>query len=592
MKNTALFFLILFGFTFQISAQKTAITAAEIQNHINFLASDELKGRQPGTPGDTEAAAYIRDQMKAAGLQLMGENGYQDFDLVTDVTLGHSNRLSIGIDVYRVEKDFMPLPFTSNAALSAAAAFVGYGFEIDNDSIKWNDYAGVDVKGKWAIILRGAPAIEGWDNVFQGNIGERIKVLTARDKGATGVIFVNGAEFDKDDQLLRLTYDKSTATAGIPVLQLKRSIIDNIMIPVVDSVAVIERKIKEQKSPSVYTLPVSISAIVEVNQKVATTHNVVGWLEGTNPTLKNEFVVIGAHYDHLGMGGPGSGSRAIDTVAVHYGADDNASGVAGLLELAGYFADRKNRPERSLLFIAFSAEEMGLIGSKYFVENPLIDLSKVDAMINLDMIGRLKKERTLSIGGTGTSTRSEAILDNLAKKTTIKLQYSKEGYGPSDHASFYGKDIPVFFITTGAHEDYHTPRDRAELINAEGEAEVVILTADLTTALANDPARLVFQEAGPKERQGGNGYNFKVTLGIMPDFAGTGDDGLRIDAVRPDGPAHAGGLLKGDRIVAIDGKAVGNIYDYMGRLKNLEAGTIITVDVIRDDKKMVFLIPL
>lgn len=591
MKNTALLLLFLFVFTFHVSAQKTAITTAEIQEHINYLASDQLKGRQPGTPGDAAAAAYIRDQMSAAGLQLMGEQGYQDFDLVTDVALGRSNRLSTGTDVYLVEKDFMPLPFTSNASLSASAVFVGYGFEIDTDSIQWNDYAAADVSGKWAVVLRGAPAIEGWDNVFQGIVGERMKVLTARDKGAAGVIFVNGAEFDSDDQLLRLTYDKSSATAGIPVLQLKRSIIDQIMISVADSIAVIERQIAAQKAPVVYKLPVSVSAIVEVEQKVATTHNVVGWLEGTNPALQDEFVVIGAHYDHLGMGGPGSGSRAIDTVAVHYGADDNASGVAGLLELAQYFADRKNRPERSLLFIAFGAEEMGLIGSKYFVENPLIDLSKIMAMINMDMIGRLKDHRTLSVGGTGTSAHSETILDDLARSSTLKMQYSKEGYGPSDHASFYGKDIPVFFITTGAHDDYHTPRDRSELINAEGEAEVVQFTADLVTAVANNDTRLVFQEAGPKERQR-HGYNFKVTLGIMPDFSGSGDDGLRVDAVRPDGPAHTGGLLKGDKIVAIEGKPVGNIYDYMGRLKSLEAGQIITVDVVRDDKKMVFLIPL
>jgi hypothetical protein len=591
MKNTALLFLILFGFAFHISAQKTAITAAEIQEHINYLASDQLKGRQPGTPGDEAAADYIRKQMTDAGLQLMGEEGYQNFDLVTDVPLGRSNRLSIGTDIYLVEKDFMPLPFTSNAALSAPAIFVGYGFEINTDSLQWNDYAGADVTGKWTIVLRGAPAIEGWDNVFQGMVGERMKVLTARDKGAAGVIFVNGAEFDTDDQLLRLTYDKSSATAGIPVLQLKRSIIDGIMIPVADSVAVIERKIKEQKSPVVYKLPVSVSAIVEVQQKVATTHNVVGWLEGANPAKKNEFVAIGAHYDHLGMGGPGSGSRAIDTVAVHNGADDNASGVAGLLELAGYFADRKNRPERSLLFIAFGAEEMGLIGSKYFLDNPLVDATQITAMINMDMIGRLKDHRTISIGGTGTSTSSEAILDDLAKPSTLKMQYSKEGYGPSDHAAFYGKEIPVFFISTGAHDDYHTPRDRAELIDAEGEAEVVAFTADLIKAIANNNDRLVFQEAGPKERQR-QGYNFKVTLGIMPDFAGSGDDGLRVDAVRPDGPAHAGGLLKGDKIVAIEGKPVGNIYDYMGRLKHLEAGQIISVDVIRDDKKMVFLIPL
>ena len=241
--------------------------------------------------------------------------------------------------------------------------------------------------------------------------------------------------------------------------------------------------------------------------------------------------------------------------------------------------------------MAFDAEEMGLIGSKYFVENPLVDLEEVMAMINFDMIGRLKPAKTVAIGGTGTSEETEQLLKDLEKNSGLEFKLSPEGFGPSDHAAFYNKDIPVFFISTGAHGDYHTPYDNVEAINALGEVMVVKFAEKLVKELANRDDMLTFQEAGPKTRAR-HGYNFKVTFGIMPDFTSTENDGLRVDAVRGDGPAFAGGMEKGDKIVAIDGKSVGNIYDYMGRLKNLEAGQIVTVDVIRNGKVEVLLIQL
>jgi len=319
--------------------------------------------------------------------------------------------------------------------------------------------------------------------------------------------------------------------------------------------------------------------------------NVVAMLKGSNPALAGQYIIIGAHYDHLGMGGQGSGSRMPDTVAVHYGADDNASGVAGVIELAEKLASEKGNIGRSIVFMAFDAEEMGLIGSKYFVENPLVDLEEVIAMINFDMIGRLKPAKTVAIGGTGTSEETEQLLKDLEKNSGLEFKLSPEGFGPSDHAAFYNKDIPVFFISTGAHGDYHTPYDNVEAINALGEVMVVKFAEKLVKELANRDDMLTFQEAGPKTRAR-HGYNFKVTFGIMPDFTSTENDGLRVDAVRGDGPAFAGGMEKGDKIVAIDGKSVGNIYDYMGRLKNLEAGQIVTVDVIRNGKVEVLLIQL
>jgi Zn-dependent M28 family amino/carboxypeptidase len=333
-----------------------------------------------------------------------------------------------------------------------------------------------------------------------------------------------------------------------------------------------------------------VSGHTDVRHKVERTRNVVAMVEGNDPELRSEYVIIGAHYDHLGMGGPGSGSREPDTTAVHNGADDNASGVAGMLEIAQRLASEKTN-RRSVVFIAFGAEEMGLLGAKHFVDHPLVPLRAVQAMINFDMIGRMNAERKVMVGGTGTSAESESILDALGKKRKFELSYSSEGFGASDHAAFYVKDIPVFFITTGAHDDYHTSRDDAALLDYASAGQVAEFGFDLLSELASRERRLAFQEAGPKAR-GGHGRGYKIALGIMPDFAGSGSNGLRVDAVRPEGPAGIAGMLKGDVITAINGKSVGNIYDYMARLKGLEKGMTITLDILREERRQVLIVQL
>jgi acetylornithine deacetylase/succinyl-diaminopimelate desuccinylase-like protein len=292
------------------------------------------------------------------------------------------------------------------------------------------------------------------------------------------------------------------------------------------------------------------------------------------------------------MGGPGSGSRALDTIGIHHGADDNASGVAMMLELAEKFAKTKGSHKRSIICLSFSGEEEGLLGSKHFVDDPGINLSKVDAMINMDMVGRLNKTNNLQIGGVGTAIGLKDLVYAKSDTSIIKLTLSEEGYGPSDHSSFYGKNIPVLFYFTGAHMDYHTPTDTWEKINFKGMIEISDLIFNVTKELASENSRLHFKEAGPKAETNRYPRRKGATLGIMPDFAGVIKNGLRADFVTPGKPAALGGMQKGDIITFINGKQVNNIQDYMFRMGQLKHGQTISVEVLRNDKKVVLVIQL
>jgi hypothetical protein len=312
-------------------------------------------------------------------------------------------------------------------------------------------------------------------------------------------------------------------------------------------------------------------------------------IESDDPVLKNEFVVVGAHFDHLGMGGKSSGSRFQDTVAIHNGADDNASGTAGVIQLAEKFVSIRKHLKRSIIFIAFTGEELGLLGSKEFISKPPVNLKNVVAMINLDMIGRLKSDtHVLSIGGTGTWAEADSVLKMIENGRSFNTAHSPEGYGPSDHASFYSENIPVAFFTTGAHDDYHSPADDIEKIDCESEVNILKMVYDLILNIAQMPVRPAFREAGPKQEAPRG--NLKVTLGILPDVVSNDNNGLRVDGVRKGGPAEKAGILKGDRIVAIQGQSVTNIYDYMARLSQLSSGQVVAVEIIRNNKKEVLLV--
>jgi aminopeptidase YwaD len=586
-------YLLLIGIIFLSNAVRAQyspeITVFDLQKQIGFLASDSLQGRKPGTPGEVIAATYIRDCFSKAGLKLMYDNGFQKFEIVADVQPGNNN--AITFDDFKAKQgvDFTPLSFSSSATLTAPVVFAGYGFDLDLDSLKWNDFKNIDVKGKWAIILRGDPEPDKPNSAFLAYGQERSKVLTAKDKGAAGVLLVSPSDLEKSDVIMHMQYDKSPSDAGIPVFSITRAMADKLLASMNYTIATLESEMKEnKKSVSLYLDPV-VTATSDLVKTRVIAHNVVGILEGSDPVLKNEYVVIGGHFDHLGMGGEGSGSRSVEENAVHNGADDNASGTAGVIELAQKLSANRKMLKRSFIFVAFTGEEMGLLGSKEFVNKPPVDLKMVNAMINMDMIGRLNPEsKTISIGGTGTSVQSDSILRKLEAGRSFKVAYSTDGYGPSDHASFYSSNIPVFYFSTGAHDEYHTPADDSEKLDYAGEVAVLDMIYDLS-GIVSSGERLTFREAGAKQATR-YGRNMKVTLGIVPDMVSNDNNGLRVDGVRKGGPAEVAGIIKGDRIIAIEGQPVTNIYDYMARLGKLKAGQVATVEIIRDGKKQILIV--
>ena len=565
------------------------ITVDELKTDVVYLASDSLKGRKTGEEGDRLAAEFIRTQFKEAGLDLPFENGFQKFGLVTSAEVSEENTLTVAGQLFEVKKDFLPYAFSANTSVKAPVVFAGYGLEINQDTLLWNDFAKVDVSGKWILALQGDPDMDNPESPFVQFSTERAKVLTASDKNAAGLILVAGPSFSSKDELSSLFFDKNSSRYTIPVVQVTREVANQILTGTGETITSLEEKILKKKASVGLNTNAEVAVNVNILLKETESENVIAMLQGTDENLKNEYVVVGAHFDHLGMGGPGSGSRAVDTIAIHNGADDNASGVAAILELAQKLASEKQH-RRSIIFAAFGAEEMGLVGSKAFTQNSPVDLGKVVAMFNFDMVGRLDTvNNSLSIGGTKTAKETEDILNDL--NPGFQLAFSEEGVGPSDHASFYLQNIPVFFISTGAHSDYHTPSDDAELIHYNGLKKVTDFGLALINEVINRDQKLTFQEAGAKFQRS-RGGRFKVTLGIMPDYAGMEKRGMRIDAVTKGKPADKGGMKKGDVIIAIDGKKVGNIYDYMNRLQTLEAGQTISVDVLRNNKETVLIIQL
>ncbi len=563
------------------------ITATELANHLDFLASDSLMGRQPGTPYDRVAAKYIKDVMTNSGMELLSRNGYQFIEFIDHQDIGYNNFFSVNGEHFTLHKDFMVLPYSSSDTLVSSAVFAGYGISYKSDTLTWDDYANVNVTDKWVLLLRGVP-FENGNEVMAKYSSDQYKAMLAKDMGAAGVILVSGTKHDKRDELAQSK--KKSFSIETPVIHVKRKVANSILKPTGKTVADLEKWIIDNQQPLSFIVGSSICARTSIITNRKNTQNVIALVEGADPMLKNQYVVIGAHYDHLGMGGKNSSSRMPDTLAVHNGADDNASGVAAILEMAQKLSSEK--PKRSIVVVAFAAEELGLLGSRYFVENPVVPIDSVVAMVNVDMLGRLNTEMELQIGGVKTSREAEQLLTQANAKYGFKLALSPQGYGPSDHASFYAHNVPVLFFSTGPHTDYHTPFDVVDSINFEGLAKATSYIYDVVKHIADTSARFTFQEAGPAQPSSRHGNELKVRLGIMPDVSGATNDGLRVLAVSDNGPAGVAGLIKNDIITAINGKSVKNIQDYMFRLQELGPGITVSVEFLRNGQTKVVLIQL
>lgn len=592
MKNTLLILLVCAA-TLPVAAQTNpaAITAAELREHVRYLASDELTGRGSGTKGNDEAAIYIAAKLKVAGLKPAGINNtyFQPFEFVSAVKLGDKNTAELegpaGDRSLKVDEDFRPFGFSGSAAVEGAMVFVGYGVAAPEK--KYDDFAGIDVKGKVVVMFRYGPDGASPRSEFQRHTGLRNKARVARDKGAVAMILINGPADEAEDGLYKLALDQGAGSSGIVAVSMKRDLLEPYFRAAGWPLKVLQDSMRAQQQPRSFELKdCSASFDVSVNRVSSQTSNIVAYIEGNDPLLKDEVIVLGAHMDHLGMGGPGSGSMVPDTLAVHNGADDNASGTASLLELAQAIGSQAATVRRSYVFAFFSGEELGTLGSQAYVSMPFFPLTQTIAMLNMDMVGRLQN-KALSIGGTGTSTVWPGLISRHNADSTFSITMNPDGFGPSDHASFYGKDVPVLFFFTGTHDDYHKPSDDAEKINFAGHEKITKLVnaivSDLDTMSARPPFVRVQVAAAGRGSGSGDSRSFTVTLGIVPDV-GESSTGMKVSGVRPNGAGEKAGLKAGDILVAMGGKKIMNIYDYMGMLGELKAGDEVMLEVNRDGK--------
>lgn len=554
----------------------SAVSTAELKRIVYYLASDDLKGRLTGSPEGRKAAEFVATEFQKIGLKpVPGQTGYfQPFEFIAGVKLGKDNALAIsspkGKADYQVGKDFTPLGFSEDAALKDVPAVFG-GFGITAPDLKWDDYAGLDVKGKAVFVYRDGPEGDDRRSPYALYYALRYKAMAAREHGAAALLVVGAS--DEDDDLSVLRTSSIAGSSGIPVISVKRSLLAPWL----------KESGKDFPDPKAargadlrFEIPgVRLSLAASLTREKGQADNVMGWLPASKPT--SETVIVGAHYDHLGLGI--EGSLAPKPGGVHHGADDNASGVAGVIELARTFAAAPAR-QRNMLFMSFGGEELGALGSSHYVKNPALPLKDMAAMVNLDMIGRLREDK-LVVTGSGTSASFKALLEK-ANTEGLKLSFNEDGYGASDQGVFYAKEVPVLFFFTGAHEQYHRPEDTADLINYDGEAKVLRYVGAVVQALLDLPEKPAYVRVqGAKGDQAGRG--FKVYVGTVPDFAAE-VQGVKVMSVRPDSPAEKAGILAADVIVEFGGKKITNLYDYSYALQEHKPGETVAVVVERDGK--------
>ena len=554
---------------------------SNVLNHIKFLSSDEMEGRYPGSVGSTKSADYIAENFNNAGLYpFNSDNFYQKFEFKSGISLSGKNSITINNNRFKVEEDYIPVQFSESGNFKGQIIFTGYGLKVDE--LNWDDYRDTNVEGKWVLIFRGSP--EGYNphSKYGDKISIRNKTLLAKDMGALGVLLINQ---EKSEPLIDLTFDYNSKPIGIPVLNISYDLLKVLSNEDFES---IKKEIDKNEKQKSILIKSELEASIDIKIETVSISNVVGVLRKEQNKTNNNYIVIGAHFDHLGYGQSGSGSLAPGKNIIHNGADDNASGTAVLIDLAYKFSKLKKKLNNDIIFVAFNAEEQGLLGSKFFVDNIGNDINNIKTMINLDMIGRMKNNQ-LTIGGIGTADVFGKIVDNANKNIDIDISKSASGQGPSDHSSFYNKNIPVLFFHTGGHDDYHKPSDDWTKINVEGINRINNLIFNVVFDVDSNQNPPVFKATTnpPAQRR----MSFSVTFGIMPNY-GDSSQGLKVDAVRENGPAYNAGMQDGDIIVKINNKDVSDIYEYMARLGELKPGDIAKVQVLRNNKNIMLEIQL
>ena len=514
-----------------------------LEQHVQVLAHDSLQGRRTGTEGEQKAIAYITRQFAEIGLMPKGSNGYlQTFTVDEGKQLGSGTFFSVAGRELAVGKDYFPLVYTANMNMEALPSMVLHEPEMP-----------------WFWDLKETLQEAANNPHFDIHAAIKAKVKEVKGKGATALFIYNTS--DNKDGIAFNGRDRSQPV-DIPVVYLTKEAVQKHFS---DEYATLDIKLK-----------------TDVVAKTRSGSNVVGFIDNGAANT----VILGAHFDHLGKGEDGN-SMVPNVAQIHNGADDNASGTAAMIELARLLKASKNK-SHNYLFIAFSGEELGLYGSKFFTENPTVDLSKVSYMINMDMLGRLNNATpTLTVGGYGTSPAWGNAYAVKGKKALyagpLQYKFDSSGTGPSDHASFYRKNIPVLFYFTGLHSDYHRPTDDADKINYTGQMHIVKHIYSVIDAAGGVSGKLAFTPT--REVQMATSARFSVTMGIMPDYTYSGS-GIKVDAISEGKAAQKAGLKAGDVITKLGTHNINSMENYMQALSSFKAGDATTVEYTRGSEKL------
>jgi Peptidase family M28/PDZ domain/PA domain len=563
-----------------------------LRDHVRYLASDELTGRGVETPGIKLARDYIAREFAKYGLHPGGDNGsyLQGFDVATGVTVKQPTLMVFGKQPpLRLNEEWVPLGLSGSGKVQGEVVFAGYG--ITARDYGYDDYAGIDAKGKIVLVLRYEPPPKDEKSPFQKAPGYsnhatlRTKANNARDHGAVGMILIDLSHSgDEQKELLSTLSSLWRGGNNLIAAQVKRSAIDKWLEGRGISLKSLKEKIDREEKPASHRLPaVQVTLEVKLEEVRQRTENVIGILPGSDPTLKDESIVIGAHYDHVGFGH--YGTRDSHTSGqIHYGADDNASGTAVLLQLAERLSRAQLKPARTVVFAAFSAEELGLHGSRQYVNSPPLPLSSTKTMVNLDMVGRLRDNRLTIFGTRSAKEFSDMVLEE-AQKLGLQVTES-DGIGRSDHMSFYNKKIPALHFFTGSHPDYHRPSDTWEKLNVEGMARVSELVQRVAEKVANrkEPMSFVSLPSRPPAT-GSEPQGYGTYLGSIPEF-GASAEGVQLAGVQDGSPAAFAGLREGDIIIKLAEMKIQNLEDLTAALRSKKPGDSVEITVLRNSQRL------